>query len=67
MTTDQKLAHIRWYIEQVGKSSNAESKIHWISRGEGALGAWFADMTIGHGDYHALSDEFKELTMGVLQ
>ena len=57
MTTDQKLTHIRWYILEVKKASNRETKLNYIYRGSGALGAWFADMTISHEDFNALNAE----------
>jgi hypothetical protein len=57
MTTDQKLAHVRWYIEQVKKSSVKETKLNYICRGSGALGAWYADMTISHEQFNTLNKE----------
>lgn len=57
MTTEQKLAHIRWYVAQASKSSNRETKLSYICRGSGALGAWFADMTVSHEHFNMLNAE----------
>uniref|UniRef100_A0AAU6VY20 Uncharacterized protein n=2 Tax=unclassified bacterial viruses TaxID=12333 RepID=A0AAU6VY20_9VIRU len=53
MTTEQKLAHIQWYINQVDDSNNKATQRHYISMARGAAGAWLADMTITH-------EQFKE-------
>lgn len=61
MTTEQKIAHIRWYVEQRAKSINADMAKYWQTVGIGALGAWFADMTISHETYNTLKEElYKE-------
>lgn len=57
MTTDQKIEHVRWYIKQIQKSSNRETKLNYIHRGGGALGAWFADMTLSHEHFNMLNAE----------
>jgi hypothetical protein len=57
LTTDQKLAHVRWYIAQANKSNNRESKLTYVMRASGALGAWYADMTINHDDFNTLNRE----------
>lgn len=57
MTTEQKVEHIRWYIKQIQKSSNRETKLNYIQRGSGALGAWFADMTLSHEHFNTLNAE----------
>lgn len=61
MTTEQKLAHIQWYIAEVGRSNNKETKKHWISMARGAAGAWFADMTITHESYKGIETELNDL------
>lgn len=65
MTTDQKLAHVQWYIDQVGKSRNIDTKREYIAQGRGALGAWFAEMSISHEQYESFYQVFKELTEGL--
>lgn len=58
MTTEQKLAHVRWYIEQVKKGGGyRETKMNYIQRANGALGAWYADMTISHEHFNTLNAE----------
>lgn len=57
MTTDQKLAHVRWYIKQIQQADNRETKLNFIQRASGAVGAWFADMTISHADFNTLNAE----------
>jgi hypothetical protein len=70
MTTEQKLAHIQWYLDEIRKSSNRETKLNYIYRASGALGAWFADMTISHEHFNKinaeLDTEFKALATGEL-
>lgn len=61
MTTDQKIAHVRWYIEQVGKSDIKETKRHYISMARGAAGAWFADMTITHEQFKGIETTLNDL------
>lgn len=61
MTTDQKIAHIRWYIEQVHKTKNKEIQRHYISMARGAVGAWFADMTITHEQFKEVTDQLNDL------
>lgn len=61
MTTEQKLAHINWYINQVGLSSMVETKRHYISMARGAAGAWYADMTITHDSYKAIETQLNDL------
>lgn len=65
MTTDQKLAHVQWYVDQVVKSNNIDTKREYIAQGRGALGAWFGDMTISHEQYQGFYQVFKELTEGL--
>lgn len=57
MTTEQKLEHIRWYIKQIQKSNNRDTKMNYIQRAGGALGAWFADMTLSHEHFNTLNFE----------
>lgn len=57
MTTEQKIEHIRWYIKQIQKSSNRETKLNYVHRGSGALGAWYADMTLSHEHFNTLNAE----------
>lgn len=57
MTTEQKLAHVRWYIKQIQQADNNETKLNFIQRASGAVGAWFADMTISHADFNTLNAE----------
>ena len=61
MTTEQKLAHIQWYIGQVGKTKHKEVQRHYISMARGAAGAWFADMTITHEDFKGVEKELNDL------
>jgi len=63
MTTEDKISHIRWYIAQRDASRNAEMQEYYKNNGMGALGAWFADMTINHTTYNTLKTELqKEIT-----
>lgn len=62
MTTEQKLAHIQWYIDQVGKSRNTATKQAFIDQGRGSAGAWLADMTISHEHYKGFAKVFDKLT-----
>lgn len=68
MTTEQKLEHIRWYLNQIRISNNRETKLNYIYRASGALGAWFADMTISHEHFNTMNAEldieFKALATG---
>ncbi len=57
MTTEQKLAHVRWYIEQIKKDKHRETKMNYIQRASGALGAWYADMTLSHEHFNTLNAE----------
>lgn len=57
MTTEQKLEHIRWYITQIQKSTDRESKMNYTQRASGALGAWYADMTLSHEHFNTLNAE----------
>lgn len=61
MTTEQKLAHIQWYVDQVRKTNFKETKRHWISMGRGACSAWFADMTITHEHFKGFEAVFNDL------
>lgn len=65
MTTDQKLSHINWYVHQVRLSNNRDIKAEYIAQGRGALGAWFADMTLSHEQYGMFVNTFKELAEGL--
>ena len=69
MTTEQKLTHLRWYLDQIKASKNRETKLTYINRASGALGAWFADMTISHDNFNTINAEldieFKALATGV--
>lgn len=62
MTTEQKIAHIRWYITERDKASNSEMKTFYKDSGMGALGAWFADMTISHETFNTLKAELQKET-----
>lgn len=62
MTTDEKLGHLQWYVDQVVKSNNPPTKQAFIDQGRGAAGAWFADMTISHEHYKGFTKVFDELT-----
>lgn len=68
MTTEQKLAHIQWYLDQIRTISNKETKLSHIYKACGALGAWFADMTISHEQFNKINAEldveFKALATG---
>lgn len=66
MTTDQKLAHIRWYIDQVGKSNNKETQTYFIIMARGAAGAWYADMTISQDDFKGIETELNDLVEEVI-
>jgi hypothetical protein len=57
MTTEQKLAHIQWYLDQIKASNFKETKLAYINKASGALGAWFADMTITHEDFNKINKE----------
>lgn len=57
MTTEQKLAHVRWYIKQAQGVNNRDSKLLYIYRACGALGAWYADMTISHDEFNMMNAE----------
>lgn len=65
MTTEQKLAHIQWYLDQVRKEGFMETQQHYISMARGAAGAWFADMTISHKDFKRIQVELNELVEGL--
>lgn len=60
MTTDQKIAHVRWYIEHRDKCRNAEMRQYYKDTGMGAAGAWFADMTIDMNTYNTLKNELNK-------
>lgn len=62
MTTDQKIAHIRWYIEQRDKYGNdmRSMRVYYNAAGMGALGAWYADMTIDNTTYSTLKAELEK-------
>lgn len=63
MTTDQKIAHVRWYIRNRDKSRNPEMRQYYKDQGLGAAGAWMADMTISMATYNILKEELnKEIT-----
>lgn len=66
MTTEQKLAHIRWYIDQVGLHNNRETKQYFIIMARGAAGAWFADMTITHENFKGIETELNDLVEEVI-
>ncbi|QNO00513.1 hypothetical protein phiPsa347_151 [Pseudomonas phage phiPsa347] len=57
MTTEQKLAHIQWYLDQIRTSNHKDTKLTYINRASGALGAWFADMTISHEHFNKINKE----------
>lgn len=61
MTTEQKLAHIQWYIDRVGETNHKSVKMHYISMARGAAGAWFADMTITHGMHKTIETQLNDL------
>lgn len=61
MTTEQKIAHIRWYLTR-GKEVNCrDSKLYYAYAGIGALSAWFGDMTLSHAQFKELQAEFQAL------
>lgn len=66
MTTEQKLAHIQWYIDQVGKNNYKATKSHYISMARGAAGAWFADMTITHEQYRGFEAVLNDLVEEII-
>lgn len=66
MTTEQKLAHIEWYINQIGLTQFKPTKMHWISMARGAAGAWFADMTITHAQYKDIERQLNDLVEDAL-
>lgn len=61
MTTEQKLAHVQWYITQAQVSINSEVKKHFISMARGASGAWYADMTISQEDFKSIQTTLNDL------
>lgn len=61
MTSDQKLAHIQWYVDAVKASNNKATQHHYISMGRGAAGAWFADMTITHEQFKGFESVLNDL------
>jgi len=61
MTTEQKLAHIQWYIDAVNASNFKATKQHYISMARGAAGAWFADMTITHEQFKGFEVVLNDL------
>ncbi len=61
MTTEQKLAHIQWYIEQVGKTKHKDVQRHYISMARGAIGAWYADLSISHESFSEIQTKLNDL------
>lgn len=63
MTTDQKIKHLQWYVEQRNISRSTFMQEYYSNVGMGAAGAWFADMTITHDQYNEIKTELnKEIT-----
>lgn len=61
MTTDEKIAKIRWYIECVKPHTNVSVKTYFLGLAQGVNNAWFLDNSITLDTYEELNKEIDQV------
>lgn len=61
MTTDQKIAKIRWYIECVKPHTDRSVKTYFLGLAQGVNNAWFLDNSISSATYEELNKEIDAI------